>query len=247
MSGGHLINDLPDGERPREKMARLGTGALGDDELLAIFLRTGVKGENAIAIGRRLLNTFGGLPGLARAEVAMLAREHGLGIAKACQLAAAFELGKRLARRQLDRLPLGQPDQIAAYMGPQMQHLRTESLRVIVLDNRLRCLTIEEITIGSSNQTLAMPRDVTRPLLLHQATQFAVVHNHPSGDPTPSQADFRFTNDLLKAAALMDLTLADHVIIGHPAPDRKSYYSFAEYEKLTISKATKPAAEVPAS
>jgi DNA repair protein RadC len=232
MSGHHLINDLPDGDRPREKMARLGTEALGDDEILAIFLRTGVKGESAVAIGRRLLNKYGGFPGLARAEVAMLAREHGLGIAKACQLAAAFELGKRLARRQLDRLELASPEQIADYMSPQMQHLRTESLRVIVLDNRLRCLTIEEITIGSSNQTLALPRDVIRPLLLHQATNFAVVHNHPSGDPSPSSADLRFTKQLEEVAIMMDLNLTDHIIIGQASSHQAGYYSFAEYGLL---------------
>lgn len=232
MSDNHLINDLPDGDRPREKMSRLGAGALGDDELLAIFLRTGVTGESAVAVGRRLLNKFGGLPGLARADIPLLSQERGLGIAKACQLAAAFELGKRLARRNLDRIELASPEQIAEFMGPQMQSLRTESIRVIVLDSRLRCLTIEEVSVGTNNQTLAMTRDILRPVIVHQSHRFAVVHNHPSGDPRPSQADIRFTKELLEASHLMNLQLNDHVIIGHPSSHSDSYYSFAQHGML---------------
>ena len=228
MSSNTLINDLPDGEKPREKMARLGAGALGDDELLAIFLRTGLPGENAIAIGRRLLNNHGGLPGLARAEIAMLANEHGIGLAKACQLAASFELGKRLARRNLDLVELTSPDDIYKFMAPQMQSLRTESLRVLVLDNRLRCLTVCEISKGSSNQTEALIRDVLRPVLLHQATCLAVVHNHPSGNPSPSASDIDFTKRLQKAAELFELSLADHVIIGSPSSTHDSFYSFKQ-------------------
>lgn len=228
MASDNLIHDLPDGDRPREKMARLGSGALSDEEILAIFLRTGVKGESAVAVGRRLLNKFGGLPGLARADIPLLSQERGLGLAKACQLAAAFELGKRLARRSLDRIELAHPEQIAEFMGPQMQSLRTESLRVIVLDNRLRCLTIEEVSLGTNNQTLAMTRDVLRPVIVHQSHCFAVVHNHPSGDPSPSRADFHFTKKLVEAAQLMDLQLNDHVIIGHPNTHADSYYSFAQ-------------------
>lgn len=232
MNPSTLINDLPDGEKPREKMSRLGAAALGDDELLAILLRTGVVGENAVAIGRRLLNHHGGLPGLARTEIPLLSREHGIGIAKACQLAAAFELGKRLARRHLDLTQLSTPEQIYEFMGPQMQSLRVESLRVLVLDSRLRCLTASEITQGSSNQTAALVRDVVRPVLLHQANCFAVVHNHPSGDPTPSQADIQFTRRLKEAAEMFDLTLTDHVIIGSPSSQRDGYYSFYQHDML---------------
>ncbi len=229
MDSSTLIQELPDGEKPREKMSRLGASALGDDELLAIFLRTGVPGENAIAIGRRLLNNHGGLPGLARCEIPLLATEHGIGLAKACQLAASFELGNRLARRTLDRLELHSPELIYEFMAPQMRGLRTESLRVIVLDSRLRCLTVEEISHGSSNQTIALTRDVLRPVLLNQASHFALVHNHPSGDPSPSGADKTFTLQLKKAAEILDLELADHIIIGSPNSKRESYYSFKEY------------------
>lgn len=232
MKSGKLIHDLPDGERPREKLLRMGPGALGDDELLAIFLRTGVPGENAIAIGRRLLNNHGGLPGLARTETQLLAKEHGIGPAKACQLAAAFELGVRLARRNLDRVELTSPEKIYSFMAPQMQALKTESLRVLALDSRLRCQQVHEVTRGSSNQTVALVRDVLRPVLLNQSPSFAIVHNHPSGDPTPSRADLRFTEELLQAARLMELNLTDHVIIGHPSSHSDPYYSFIENGKL---------------
>lgn len=232
MKSGKLIQDLPDGEKPREKMLRLGSGALGDDELLAIFLRTGVPGENAITIGRRLLDNHGGLPGLARTEVQILAKEHGLGPAKACQLAAAFEVGVRLARRNLDRVELSSSQQIYEFMAPQMQSLKTESLRVLALDSRLRCQQVHEVSHGSSNQTLALVRDVLRPVILSQSPSFAVVHNHPSGIPSPSRADFQFTKTLSEAAQLLELQMIDHVIIGHPHSEGDSYYSFFEHNQL---------------
>ena len=213
-------------------MLRLGPSALGDDELLAIFLRTGVPGENAIAIGRRLLDNHNGLPGLARTDLPILAKEHGLGPAKACQLAAAFELGARLARRNLDRTELASPSQIYEFMAPQMQSLKTESLRVIALDTRLRCQQVHEVTHGTSNQTLALIRDVIRPVLLSQSPNFVVIHNHPSGDPSPSQSDLLFTKELREAAELFQLHFADHIIIGHPRSGGESYYSFAENNKL---------------
>ncbi len=232
MNASKVIHDLPQGEKPREKMQNLGPGALGDDELLAIFLRTGVPGENAIAIGRRLLTHHGGLPGLARTELPILAKEHGIGPAKACQLAAAFELGVRLARRNLDRVELSSPRQIYEHMAPQMQMLKTESLRVLALDSRLRCEKVYEVSSGTSNETIAYARDVLRPVLLSQCPNFAVVHNHPSGDPSPSRGDLDFTNNLLKASEIFSLQLVDHVVIGHPRSDGEPYYSFREHDRL---------------
>ncbi|MDP0489678.1 MAG: DNA repair protein RadC [Verrucomicrobiota bacterium JB023] len=226
MSGS--IHDLPEEERPREKMWRLGPSALGNDELMAIFLRVGVKGESAIAVGRRLLDAHGGLAGLARMEPKLLAKEHGLGLAKACQLAAAFELGQRLARQTVDRLPLDNPGEIYRVMGPQMAHLRTESLRVLVLNSRLHCIAVEEVSSGSSNETMSYVRDILRPVLLHQATCFVLVHNHPSGDPAPSRADIHVTKEVEKAAQLFDIQLADHVIIGQPSNHHEAYASFRE-------------------
>ena len=117
-------------------------------------------------------------------------------------------------------------------MAPQMQSLKTESLRVLALDSRLRCQQVHEVTHGSSNQTIALIRDVLRPVILNQSPSFAIVHNHPSGDPSPSQADIRFTHELFEAAELMQLTLIDHLIIGHPSSNGEPYYSFLENEKL---------------
>ncbi|MEM9080845.1 MAG: DNA repair protein RadC [Verrucomicrobiota bacterium] len=232
MSGHRSIQDLPDEEKPREKMARLGPSALGDDELLAIFLRTGVKGESAIAIGRRLLNQHDGLLGLAKREIPLLARERGLGLAKACQLAAAFELGSRLARRSISKTPLDSPKAIYDFMAPQMLSLRTESLRALILDSRLQCISIEEISTGSSNETLALARDVLRPVIVQQAAHLAIVHNHPSGNPSPSNSDKTFTRELNTAAELMNITLVDHVIVGHQSDQHEAYFSFRENHQL---------------
>lgn len=222
------INELPDELRPREKMAREGAGALSDAELLAIFLRVGVKGESAIEVGGRLLATHGGLAALGRLDIAQLAAEHGLGIAKATQFAAAFELGARVARERSSATPLDTPDAVYAAFAPQMRHLRTESLRVVLLDSRLRATRFVTISDGSLNETVAHPRDILHPAVLHRAYAFHLVHNHPSGDPSPSRADRELTGRIAKAAELLQVNLLDHIIIGSPSHHHDPYFSFQE-------------------
>ena len=222
------INDLPDELRPREKMARQGSGALSDAELLAIFLRVGIKGESAIEIGRRLLATHGGLGALGQLDIAQLAAERGLGLAKAAQLAAAVELGARVARERASRIPLDSPDAVYDTFAPQMRHLRCESLRVALLDTRLRATRFVTISDGSVNETIAHPRDILHPAVLHRAYGFLLVHNHPSGDPSPSRADRELTRRVADAAALLQVNLLDHLIIGCRSDLHDPYFSFQE-------------------
>jgi len=223
------IQDLPEELRPREKLTKHGASSLNNAELIAIFLGTGVPGENAIQIGQRLLSNHGNLHDLAKLDVTQITAEHGLGPAKACQLAAAFEIGSRLAEQRMTRCPLRSPEDVYRLMAPKLQHLRVESLQVILTDTRLKCMRSQEITRGSVNETICHPRDILQPAIAHQAHGIFIVHNHPSGDPTPSQADKIITKRIRQACELMQIKFHDHVIIGYPGSDTP-YYSFQENE-----------------
>ena len=222
------IQELPEGDRPREKLARLGPGALSDAELIAILLRVGMKGVNAIELARQILVKYGSLAALARCSVAEISKIKGVGPAKAVQLAAAFGLGQRLAFETIAAQPMDKPELIYALLGAEMRTLERESLRVILLDTKLHFMRVEEISLGSLNETTAHPREIFRPALIHAAFAFVLVHNHPSGDPTPSDADRRMTRKLIEASALLQIRMNDHVIIGAPLPGRLPYFSFAE-------------------
>lgn len=223
-----IIQELPSQLRPREKMAQDGPSSLSDAELLAIFLRVGVKGTSAIALGQRLLDTHGGLGALGQLEVAQLAREHGLGLAKAAQLAAAFELGARVARQQAHLARLDSPQAANEVFAPQMRHLPHESLRLALLNTRLQATRFLTLSEGGLNETVAHPRDILHPVVLHKSYGFLLVHNHPSGDPAPSRADRELTRRLADSAALLQVEFLDHLIIGKPSRDHESFFSFRE-------------------
>ncbi len=225
---GPRMQELPEEDRPREKLARLGATALSEAELIAILLHTGVPGTNAVELGRQLLDQFGSLAGLARCSVAELAQVRGIGPAKAVQLAAAFGLGHRLARENLARQKMDRPELIHELLGGEMRALNRESLRVVLLDAKYHLLRVEEVSLGSLNESIAHPREIFRPALIHAAFALIVVHNHPSGDPAPSDADRRLTTRLREAAGLLQIRLLDHVILGAEAPGRLPYFSFAE-------------------
>lgn len=222
------IADLPDGQRPREKLARFGAGALDDAELLALFLATGIRGRSAIEIGRGLVAKYGSLTALGALPVSELAKEHGLGLAKASKLTAAFELGIRVAREAVVGVPLDCPERIHEHFGPQLRHLPREHVLVAVLDARLRHLGTETVSIGTVTESAAHPREILRPVITRGAHSFVLVHNHPSGDPSPSRADESVTRRIVEAAKLMQLAFMDHVIVGRPAPGRAAYFSFRE-------------------
>jgi DNA repair protein RadC len=222
------IREMPQEERPREKLAAHGAAALTDPELIAILLRTGVVGANAVEVGRELLKRYGSLAGLSRCTVDELAKIRGVGFAKAVQLVAAFGLGQRLARETLSKQRIDSPELANELVGAEMRRLHKESLRVILLDTRYHLIRIEEVSIGSVNESIAHPRDVFRPAVVSSAYAVIVVHNHPSGDPSPSQTDHSLTRRLAEAAELLQIKLLDHIIIGAPSEQGAGYFSFKE-------------------
>ena len=222
------IHELPPEDRPREKLATRGAAALSDSELIAILLRTGLPGANAVEVARQLLREFQSLSGLSRCTVAELSRIKGVGPAKAVQLAAAFGLASRLARESLHRQPVDSPAAIYDLLGSELRTLHRESLRVVLLDTKLHLLRVEEISLGSVNESIAHPREIFRPAIIYSAYAIILAHNHPSGDPTPSEADRRLTVRLAEAARLLQIRLYDHVIIGTADNGRQPWFSFRE-------------------
>lgn len=222
------IHDLPSDQRPREKLTRLGPAALDNAELIALFLATGVRGRSAIEIGRDLLRKFGSMGALGGLSASELAREHGLGIAKASKLAAAFELGARVARESLANDPLDSPERIHERFAPQLAHLPQEHVLVAVVDSRLRHIGTSVVSVGTVNESSAHPREILRPVLSRGGYGFILIHNHPSGDPSPSNSDLQVTRRINEAAELMQLRFLDHIVIGRPSPGREPYFSFRE-------------------
>ncbi len=220
---------MPPDERPREKAERHGFESLSDAELLAIFIRTGVPGKNALQVARDLLRDCGCFAQLARCspkEIRRLAK--GIGPAKSLEMAAAFEIGKRLAKGKSLAPLLDTPERVFDAFGKEFMALRQESLRVLLLDAKLRLIRAEEITRGSVSECMAHPREIFRQAMIHSAYAVVVLHNHPSGDPAPSAADIRITRSLREAASLLQINLIDHIILGSPDGGRVPYYSFKE-------------------
>jgi DNA repair protein RadC len=222
------IREMPPDERPREKLAAHGAAALTDPELIAILLRTGVAGANAVEVARELLKKFGSLAGLSRCTVDELAGTRGIGFAKAVQLVAAFGLGQRLAHETLSKQKIDSPELVNELLGPEMRRLHKESLRVVLLDTRYHLIRVEEVSVGSVNESIAHPRDVFRPAVVSSAYAVIVVHNHPSGDSSPSQTDHSLTRRLAEAAELLQIKLLDHIIVGAPSTGSAGYFSFKE-------------------
>src|SRR3981189_674566 len=220
------IREMPQEERPREKLAAHGASALTDPELIAILLRTGVAGANVIEVSRDLLKKYGSLAELSRCSVDELANIRGVGFAKAVQLVAAFGLGQRLARETLSKQKIDSPELANELVGAEMRRLHKESLRVILLDTRYHLIRIEEVSIGSVNESIAHPRDVFRPAVVSSAYAMIVVHNHPSGDPSPSQTDHSLTRRLAEAAELLQIKLLTTSTIAVPCRATPGSFSF---------------------
>jgi len=227
------IREIPQSDRPREKLTARGAGALTDAELLAIFLRTGLQGKSAIVLAAELIAVKGSLTALSRCSATELQKlVKGIGPAKAAELAAAFELGKRLARGGNERPVLDSAEAIYEAYGAELQAMDREVIKVVLLDTKLRLIITENIALGSLNECVAHPREIFRPAIVHSAYGVILVHNHPSGDPSPSQADRQLTRQLMEAANLMQIQLLDHVIIGHREGGRIPYFSFRDAGSL---------------
>jgi len=210
-----MLREMAPDERPREKLKLRGPAALSDGDLLAIILNTGIVGETVTDLAQRLLAQYGGLRGLFRLDVTELAGVRGLGDAKAVRLKAALELGRRLAAFSPEARPqIGSPDDVANLLQIEMAALEQEHLRVVLLDTKHRILGARTVYQGSVNQAQVRVAEVFRDAVRQNATAIVAVHNHPSGDPTPSAADVALTVELVRAGELLDIDLLDHLIIG---------------------------------
>ncbi len=203
-------------ERPRERLASLGVQALSNGELLAILLRTGVPGENSVQMGQRLLQTFNGLRGLQSVAFYELVKQHGIGEAKAAQIKAAIELGRRLTLESPQERPtINSPADAAALVQYEMSSLEQEHLRVFLLTTRNHLLDIVEIYKGSVNSSQIRIGELFKPAIRRNAPAIIVAHNHPSGDPTPSPDDVAVTRAMVQAGKLIDVEVLDHLVIGN--------------------------------
>lgn len=211
----YRITDLAASERPRERLVTLGAQALNTAELLAILMRTGVEGENAVQVGQRLLQELGGLSGLQRASIEEIQAVHGLGVAKAATLKAAIELGRRLTLQIPENRPtVHSPADAAGLVLYEMAALEHEHLRVMLLNIRNQVLDIVEIYRGSLNASMVRVGEVFKPAVRRHAAAIIIVHNHPSGDPTPSPDDIAVTKAIIESGNLLDIEVLDHLIIG---------------------------------
>lgn len=209
------IKELPPDERPREKLRLRGAGSLSNSELLAILLNTGLKGEPVTDLAQRIFGENGDLRGLQKLDVVEIAKLHGLGEAKAAKVKAALELANRLVALMPDHRPqIASPDDIVKLVGLEMATLDQEQLRVILLDTKHRVLAVRTVYQGTANQATVRVAEVFRDAIRHSAVALVAVHNHPSGDPTPSGPDIALTADLDQAGRLLEIEVLDHLIIG---------------------------------
>ena len=221
-----LKEEQADNDLPREKIYKYGAASLSNAELMAIFLSSGIVGRNVLQVAGDLLEKYGGLQELGRLPVAEYMNNKGIGMAKACKLAAAFELGSRLSRESLRTVPLETPELIYEHFGHQLSNLPNENAIVVTVNARLEHTSTTTVSIGTVNETTAHPREIMRPVISRNAYGFILIHNHPSGDPSPSHADHTITDGLIKAAEIMKIRLVDHIIIGRPSPGRPGFFSF---------------------
>ncbi len=211
-----MIRDLPQDERPRERLMRVGARVMSNAELLAIMMRTGVGGENVLRLADRLLARFDGLPGLARASLAELCTVNGIGPAKAVEIKAALELGRRLMASAPEERPrVTSPADAANLLMSEMMLLEQEDLRVILLDTRNHVLRVQTVYRGSLNTSVVRVGELFRAAIKDNAAAIIVAHNHPSGDPSPSPEDIHVTRQIRQAGKLLDIELLDHIIIGY--------------------------------
>ncbi|MER2597949.1 MAG: DNA repair protein RadC [Caldilineales bacterium] len=210
-----MIRDLPSSERPRERLLHYGAGALSSAELLAIILRVGSSGENVVRVAEKLLARHEGLPGLAQATVQEMCAERGMGEAKAAQVKAALELGRRLlVAAPHERPQVRAPGDAANLLMAEMSLLTQEHLRTVLLDTRNRVISIPTVYIGSLNSTSVRVGEVFREAIRTNSAAMIVVHNHPSGDPSPSPEDVQITRRLSEAGSLLSIEVLDHLVIG---------------------------------
>ena len=226
------IKDWPKSEQPREKLRIYGASALSDAELLAIFLRVGVRGKSAVALAKDLLHHFGSLPRLLACPLEDLSRIHGMGLSKWSQIQAAYELVKRSLEESLvmDSV-FSSPSQVREFLQAKIGRLPHEVFLCLYLDSRLHLIECQELFRGSITQTAVYPREILKEALARNASALIVAHNHPSGNPLPSNADQELTKILFRALQLVDISLLDHCIVSG-----SGFFSFSDSGLMNIDK-----------
>lgn len=219
------IKDLPDSERPRERLVALGAEALRNAELIAILLRSGLRGLSAIQVAERLVQKYETLDKLARASLDELQQSPGVGRDKAIALKSAFTLAQRLSREIVRDPPLlDTPDRVADLLREEARFFDVEHFQVILLNTRRKLIRVERISQGTLDTILVHPREVFKMAVSANAAAIILVHNHPSGDPTPSEADIKVTRDLIRAGQVLKIDVLDHVILGSRTHERQRDY-----------------------
>lgn len=214
MSNNIRINEIPSGERPREKLLFYGAQFLSNEELLAIILRTGNKDSNVVELSYRIIHSVGGLNGLFKASAKELMKVKGVKEAKATQILAMCELYKRFKISELTQVKISKPSDVAELVLDELRMLRQEVLILITLDTKNKVISKKEIFKGGLNSSLVHPREIFREAVKDSAASIIICHNHPSGDPTPSRDDINITTRLKECGKMMGIELLDHLIIG---------------------------------
>lgn len=221
------MKGIPPHDRPREKLLRAGVSALGDNELVAIVLGSGVRGRDALAVAQEVLTAAGGVQGLVHVEMESLRRVNGVGAPRAARLVAAIELGRRSLMTRERRLRLPNSVAVARYLMPLYGGFRVERFGVVSLDAKLQLIRTTILSVGSVDSSIAHPREIFREAALASAASVVVFHNHPSGDPTPSADDIRLTERLKEAGEVMGIAMVDHIVLGDGR-----WFSFRDANRL---------------
>ena len=219
------LHDLPEQERPRERLVKYGVESLSIQELLSLIFGRGVKGESVVNISQKLISTFGSLDKLSEASIEELKKVKGLGLAKACQLKACFEISRRLENKENlnNNIIINSPKDIFLLLKEKIINFYKEYFMVVSLDNRNKIININTVSIGTLNSSLIHPRETFEVAIKNHAAVIIICHNHPSGELKPSKDDLIITQNLVKAGKLLGINVADHIIIT-----KDGYFSFRE-------------------
>jgi DNA repair protein RadC len=221
------IKNLAKNDRPREKLLNYGAKNLSDSELLAIILRTGSKKENVLELSGKIFSRYS-LKKLSKLNLTSLQKENGIGFAKACQILACFEIGKRLVSfKGEEKIKIVSPSKLSKVFIPEMGSLDKENFKIVLLDSRNRIIKSETIFIGTLNESLVHPREIFKLAFEENAASIILLHNHPSGDVNPSEEDIKITKQLVSVSEIFGIEILDHLIIGE-----NSYFSMKEKNLL---------------